>query len=142
MKTQVNSDIEHVLLDCAVVGRSQLSDGKQLINLLALNKIPPTIVYSLEFEQVEGEFYSKRDVLARPIDYSKWPPRVQEAFNHERLRFTGDLCTMTEKALLRHRGIAGKTILNICSVLSECGLRLGMKLPWWEDFRRSLPDAT
>jgi len=50
MKTQVNSDIEHVLLDCAVVGRSQLSDGKQLINLLALNKIPPTIVYSLEFE--------------------------------------------------------------------------------------------
>lgn len=142
MKTQVNSAIKNVLLDRAVVGRSQLSDGKQLITLSGLNNLPPTIVHPHQSEELEGEFYSKRDVLARPIDYSKWPPRVQDAFNHERLRFTGDLCTMTEKMLLRHRGIADKTIVNICSALRECGLRLGMNLPWWEDFRRSLPDAS
>jgi hypothetical protein len=96
----------------------------------------------LEFEHAEDETNDISDALARPLDYSKWPPRVQEAFSLERLRFFGDLCTMTEKTLLRHRGIAKKTISNICSVLGEDRLRLGMKLPWWEDFRVSLPDAS
>jgi hypothetical protein len=124
-----------VEMNCAIVNRYCSADGKQHVRLIALAQPPTTVIHVLATEPCEDEFGKLQNVLARPLDHSKWPPKVREAFHFERLQYLGDLCTITEKALRRHPGIASRTIRRVADFLDKNQLSLGMTLPWWETYR-------
>ena len=93
-------------------------------------------------EEVEDQDESKDDFnenLLRPVSELELSVRSSNCLKNADIKFIGDLVQKTEMEMLKTKNFGRKSLNEIKEILSEMGLRFGMKLDSWPP--RELPKA-
>lgn len=93
-------------------------------------------------EEIEDQDESKDDFnenLLRPVSELELSVRSSNCLKNADIKFIGDLVQKTEMEMLKTKNFGRKSLNEIKEILSEMGLRFGMKLDSWPP--RELPKA-